>query len=463
MDKYKRLVSDTIVFGIGNFGVKIIYFILMPIYTMALSKEEFGLADLLSNGLALLMPALTLSIGEAVFRFALDKEQCVDTLLTNGFAVLLFSYFFVGAAVGTIYWLFDIPGYWLLLFGNYIFESLKLLFTQYTRALGRVWDFAINGIGAATVLLISTYWLVYCLHLGINGYILSFILAEISSIIYLIIRVPIICNICLKSFDKIILKSMLIYSIPLIPNMLSWWITNISSRYIVAGFCGIGAAGLFASASKLPALINVFSSIFQQSWQFASVKEYQNSDRSPFYGKVFQQYSFICLFVGSLMILAVPFISKIVLQGEFYQAWVYSPLLLFSALLGCYSIFFGTFYSVVKNNLKGMNTTLIGSIINVILCLCLIPVIGVIGALLANVCSYFTVVILRIRDIRNYVLIPIEYGKLIVGLGVCFVQAIAYMYSLCFGVVFSIISAISIFWMNKTELQALLVKMNIRK
>ena len=74
MGKFKSLVSDTLIFAIGNFTVKILYFILMPIYTASLSSEEFGLADLLNNTLQLVVPILTLSISDAVFRFMLEKN-----------------------------------------------------------------------------------------------------------------------------------------------------------------------------------------------------------------------------------------------------------------------------------------------------------------------------------------------------------------------------------------------------
>ena len=460
MDKYKKLASDTIVFGIGNFGVKLIYFFLMPLYTMALSKEEFGLADLLTNGLALVMPALTLSIIDAVFRFTLDKDSNPSALLSNGVRVLAISYIIVCIAIGIAYMMIDLPLYWILIAGNYIFESLKSLFAQFTRALGRVWDFAINGIGSALILFLSTYLLVYHLHGGVNGYILSFIIAEFASMVYFCVRVPILGNIKLNSIDKALLKQMLIFSIPLIPNTLSWWITNVSSRYIIAGFCGIGAAGLFASASKLPALMNVFSTIFQQSWQFASVKEYQESTQSSFYGKVFQQYSFLCLLAGTMMIALVPFISKVVLQGEFYQAWVYSPLLLFSALLGCYSVFFGTFYTVVKDNVKTMYTTLIGATANILLCLALIPKLGVDGALVVNVSSYAVIVILRVKDVRKYVSIEIEVGKLLCGLILCLLQSIFYMYSFTLGIFMSVISSVFILILNRKEMKALLIKLN---
>lgn len=53
MGKYKSLISDTLIFAVGNFTVKILYFVLMPIYTISLSADEFGLADLLNNTLQL--------------------------------------------------------------------------------------------------------------------------------------------------------------------------------------------------------------------------------------------------------------------------------------------------------------------------------------------------------------------------------------------------------------------------
>ena len=48
MDKrYKRLVGNSIIFAIGNFGSKLMQFIMIPIYSYALSTYEFGKVDLL--------------------------------------------------------------------------------------------------------------------------------------------------------------------------------------------------------------------------------------------------------------------------------------------------------------------------------------------------------------------------------------------------------------------------------
>ena len=138
-----------------------------------------------------------------------------------------------------------------------VLESLKTLLAQFARGVGKIKEFALNGILGAIFLLGSTYFCLQIFQWGINGYLIAFIIANIVSIIYLLWKVDIKSYMDFSLCDRVLLRNMIIYSLPLIPNMLSWWMTNISSRYIIAGYCGLGIAGLFAGASKIPALINV--------------------------------------------------------------------------------------------------------------------------------------------------------------------------------------------------------------
>lgn len=195
MGKIKSLVSDTLIFAIGNFTVKILYFILMPIYTASLSSEEFGLADLLNNTLQLVVPILTLSISDAVFRFMLEKNADKSSSLSNGFFVLLGSFVVVILGITLISIVVQVDTYWYYFVLWYIFEALRILFAQFTRADGKVWIFSLNGIIGAFVLLISTYFLVLRLKLGVNGYLISFVISDIASIIFLICRISIITRI----------------------------------------------------------------------------------------------------------------------------------------------------------------------------------------------------------------------------------------------------------------------------
>lgn len=394
----------------------------MPIYTLSLSTYDFGLADLLNNSLQLIIPIFTLCISDAVFRFSLDEDVKPESIIANSIKILNYSFLLVSIALGVV---FLITGhqYWILLGILYIVESIKGVFAQFTRGLGLVKIYAYNGIIAAFVLLITTYIFLSIIPMGINGYLLAFILADISSILYILARTKIIFYLKKIHFDKILLKSMLAFSLPLIPNMLSWWLTNISSRYVIALFCGISDSGYYAAASKLPALINVLASIFQLSWQYASVKEYKESSTSDFYTVVLKYYTLFITVCGSIILCFIKPISSFILKGQFFDAWVYSPLLIFSAILGCYSIFFGTFYSVVKDNRKVMTTTIIGAVCNLIICFATIQFWGVWSAVIANMISYAIIVCLRIRDCRSYVKIHINWYLTISGIILLLVES----------------------------------------
>lgn len=426
MSKYTSLVKNTLIFGVGNFTTKLIYFFLMPIYTVALSPYDFGIADLLNNSLQLILPILTLSIADAVFRFSLDNDVDPRELLASGFKVLGWSWLVVIVYLGVAIFL-QLDEYWIVFGILYITESLKTLLAQFTRGLGKVKEYALNGIIAGIVLFGCSYLFLRKFNLGISGYLWAYVLANVGSAIYLLFAVGVWKYINIRISNKKLIMAMLAFSLPLTPNMLSWWLTNISSRYIIAGFCGLSLSGLFAAASKIPALINVISSIFQLSWQFASVKEHQDSDKSPFYSIVLKYFSILMIISGSIIIALMPFISLFVLKGDYYEAWRYTPLLLFSAILGSYSMFFGTFYAVVKQNKKALWTTLWGAVANVVICLATIPLWGVNGALAANVISYLLIVGLRIKDCQRFILIKIDWKLTVVSMILLLIESFIMM------------------------------------
>ena len=74
MDKYKKLLSNTIIFAIGTFASKALVFLLMPLYTRVLTNEQYGAADLIVQTANLLIPFVSMGMFNAVIRFGLDKN-----------------------------------------------------------------------------------------------------------------------------------------------------------------------------------------------------------------------------------------------------------------------------------------------------------------------------------------------------------------------------------------------------
>ncbi|WP_176273409.1 lipopolysaccharide biosynthesis protein, partial [Enterococcus sp. 3C7_DIV0644] len=288
--KFRTLGSNTIIFAIGNVFSKLILFFLMPLYTSAMSPTEYGFAELMNNGIDLLMPLATLCLYEAVFRFSIDVSLIKKKeILSSSLKIILIINTLVLSI--SILVLFLLDSLYPILFSFMLFAySIRQLFAQFSRGIGKARFFAMSGILNAIILGISNVVLVGLLSYGVNGYLFSIALGNVSSAFYLYFRANIKQFIDLKILDKTLIKELLTFSIPMIPNSISWWFANISTRYILVMFQGIAVAGIFTAISKLPSIINVLSSIFQQAWQFSASKEISNKQASNFFTKVFLTY-----------------------------------------------------------------------------------------------------------------------------------------------------------------------------
>ena len=59
-NKYKNLISNTVIFAIGSFGSKMMMFLLVPLYTGVLATSEYGVATLLADTANMILPVVTI-------------------------------------------------------------------------------------------------------------------------------------------------------------------------------------------------------------------------------------------------------------------------------------------------------------------------------------------------------------------------------------------------------------------
>ena len=408
--KYKILASNTVIFAVGNILVKLISFFLMPLYTSILTTEQYGVAELLNNTIEIVLPLATLCVVEALYRFSIDENTNHSELFMNSLFVIVIGDIVV--AIGSVVCYYCIGYtyalYFLLLFITTTFYKVTC---QFARGLGHVKRYALYGVTNSLILVASNVVLLGIFKGGVAAYLLSFSISYgISGILALVFSRE-YKFIQKDQLNFRSLKEMLSYSLPSIPNMLSWWVNSLSDRYIVLLFWGSGITGLYTAASKLPAMINLVTSIFQQAWQYSTATEIDSEDNSSFFSNIFRGYAYFCaLACGGLLILN-KIICKILLQSDFYSAWKFVPLLLLAATFGCIATYFGTFYNAVKNNKMLMVSTIVGAIINFGLNFFLIPQYGGMGAAIATAFSYFVIMVIRMVDVCRFINIKIDFTR----------------------------------------------------
>lgn len=424
MNKYKKLLGNSIIFAIGTFGIKIINVILVPLYTHYLSTSEYGAIDIVTTTINMILPIISLSIYDAVLRFTMDNKESNDNVLSNGLAVIILGSI-ISLGLYPLFKRFDaIEGLIDYLYIILICQSLNSLLSQFTRGIGEVKIFTISGIIKTLILCICNIGFLVFLDLGISGYFISVIISEITSILFILFSVKIHQYIRFDNLNLNLLKRMMSYSIPLIPNSFMWWLINASNRYFILYYEGVIINGLFAVANKIPVLLTLFTSIFYQAWQLSAIEEYNSENKSKFFSEVFYYYQAVLFLFSSATFVILKVLIRFIFPIEYHSSWKYVPFLLLGALFSSFSSFLGTNYIAAKDTKGVFKTSLIGGIISLLLNILLVPFIGAIGAGISTMFSFFIIWIVRIVDTKRYISMKINKKSSLISIIIISLQII---------------------------------------
>ena len=414
MNKKKQLAKNTLIIFMGKVCTQLISFLLLPLYTGCLSTKEYGLVDLIQTYVTLLVPIITLELEMSVFRYLIDsrgKEQDNKKVLSNNFAVLIF-----GLLIFSIFYVIftsfvHIPYRWLILI-DIIVCTCSGNFLQVSRGFGRTLDYSISCIITGVATIISNIILLVGFNFGADGMIISMAVANGLCSLYLFFRLKLYSYIDFKLTDKKLIKEMNKYSIPLIPNGVSWWIVNVSDRSIITFVLGNAANGLYAVSNRFPTIISSLLGVFNLSWSESAALHINAEDRDEFFSDVTNTVVklFSCLGVG--MIACMPFVFPILVNAKFNEAFDYIPYLVLGSIFNVLICIYSGVYIAKKLTKQVAITAVLGAIINILINIVFIKYIGLYAAALSTAISYFIMMLYRHIDLKKYVDIKFEKGLL---------------------------------------------------
>ena len=423
--RYKVLLKDTLIFGLGNLGTKLILFLMVRLYTNYLSDAEYGIADLVFTVAQLMAPFLSVVIFDAIIRFGLsDKERKEDIILVGvivwGLAAIL------GLVLTPVVSLYKAMAEWKWYLYFYVISNIAdSIGYCYLKAKGKNKVYAILSVlQTALMASLNVFFLVYR-SMGIRGYLLAYILSEVVTDACLIITADIIKDLKKARFDRDLFKRMILYSSPLIMNNVSWWVIQSSDKVMVEAMVSAAALGIYTAAAKIPSLINVMVSIFQQAWGISAVKEYESSNDRAYYSMVLR-YLFLfisgaCIFFVAIMkVFMTHYVGK-----NFIDAWHYVPMLLVSAVFAGVAGYFGSMYSALKKSVNNMLSTATAAAVNILVNFMLIPQLGIWGAVIGTLVAYITIAFFRLFDVKRFVQIDIKWKTFVPTALILLLQAIA--------------------------------------
>ena len=412
MNKKKQLAKNTLIIFFGRVCTQLISYFLLPLYTAYLATSEYGLVDLVQTYITLLVPIVTLELEMSVFRYLIDvrgKEKDTKVLMSNNFFILGISLSSFTLLYLIITSFVVIPFRFLILF-DAIVCVLSGNFLQIARGFGRTVDFSISCILTGITTILSNIVMICYLHRGAEGMIFSMALANFICALYLFIRIKMYHYIDFSLVDKKLIKDMNRYSIPLIPNGVSWWIVNASDRSIIAFILGAGANGLYAISNKFPTIISSLTGVFNLSWSESAALHIDSPDRDEFFSDITNTVIKLFTSMGAGMIACMPFLFPLFINAKFQEAYQYIPFLVLGTVFNVAICLYSQVYLAKKLSKQVASTAILGAIINIVINVLFIKKIGLYAAALSTAISYFVMMLYRHIDLKKYIHITLEKG-----------------------------------------------------
>ncbi len=412
MSKKKDLMKNTVIIFCGKVCTQLISFLLLPLYTGFLATSDYGVVDLITTYVTLLVPIITLELEMSIFRYLVDSrsdDKNTKKLISNNFFVLLVSLliFVMLYIIVTCFWHFEYR--WLILI-DIIVCTLSGNFLQVARGFGKTLDFSISCIITGVTTILSNILLIAVFKMGAMGMIISMAVANGMCSLYLFIKLRLNKLIDFNLVDKKLIKEMNKYSIPLIPNGISWWVVNVSDRTIITVILGKALNGLYAVSNKFPTILSSLLGVFNLSWSESAALHINSPDRDEFFSDVSNTVTklFTCLGVG--MIACMPFIFPILINSKYDQAYYQIPILILGAVFNVVICLYSAIYIAKKRTKEVAMTSIIGAVINILVNIVFIKKIGLYAASISTAISYLAMMLYRHFDLKKYMTIKFEKG-----------------------------------------------------
>ena len=404
MNQKKQLMKNTIIIAIGKLSTQIISYLLLPLYTSQLDPSEYGNYDFICTLSIFLCPIITLLMEESMFRYLIDADSKVQrkkiitqTIIYTFFGTVLFT--IIAALImgfGTDY----TPMYITAIITFVISNILIGLSNALSRGLGKIKLYSVSNfiLGISTIILNIVF--IFALSAGAEGLLWANTIANAFTAIVIlgILKLPKYIG----KIDKPLMKDMIKYSIPLVPNSISWSIINMSDRIILTQMVSSAANGIYAMANKFPNIINVLYGYFYTAWKESAAKIVKEDNKNQYYNSIYHDAKRFLYAVTICLIAVMPFAFPIFINEAYDEAYVYIPIVMIATYYSNLSSFYGGIFSAYKDTKIMGTTTIVAAVINLVIDLLLVNTLKIYAACFSTLIANLIVYFYRKKKLKKY-------------------------------------------------------------
>ena len=402
-DREKSLIKNTGILAIGTLASKVFSFFLLPLYTAVLTTEDYGTVDVLQTIALFAMPFVTLQLCSAVFRFIIEKKENMEktSVITTGVLIETINVALFSAVVWILNLKFDIQ-YCELFILNFASSALLEIVQNIIRGFGNNGTYSIMSFIMTVVSMISN--IIMILFMGMKGdsILIASTIAALSAAVFGIWKQRLWKYLKLSTFSAHELKKMLKYSLPLIPNAISWWIANTSDRLLIRYFIGASGNGIYAAANKIPTIYTTIFNVYNIAWIEALSRSAGDKKQDEFINSMFEKSIrlFACICIGIICCMSLFF--NMLIGEAYHSAYAHVYILLIAIFFNSICSLLGGIFTAYKESGIIGKTTVIGAVVNFIVNLVFIKFIGLYAASMSTLISYVVIVCVRTKNVKKF-------------------------------------------------------------
>ena len=424
LNSIRQTSKDTLVYGLGNIAVKVIGFLLIPLYTdpKYFSIDDFGTIALLDISGVILISLMASGLPQSMMRWYWDKDYANDqkgiffmalsfqALISLLFCIVLFPLAHQLSAViisSKVDWSMALK----LLILSSALQAVNNLINTLMRVQAKSVLFTVLNFSKLLIVLFLTVYLIVFRHMGVNGIYLAQV---IGNLLFIIILAGYAIKNCTPFFNFKLFREMSRYGFPLlVANFAAASLTAID-RYSLNSLALLKYVAIYALAFKISSVLKlVIVDSIKMAITPIVLQKINVPDNQRFYSKTLLYSSFVLMLgIITISLFSSEVIKVITKSTEYWSAYMVVPIL-------SLSVFFTNMretssYGLLinkKTGIVGLNVV-ISSVLNITLNILLIPRWNMTGAAIATLLTQLIYWSLNYFFSQREYFIPYEKGKM---------------------------------------------------
>jgi O-antigen/teichoic acid export membrane protein len=423
---YKRLLSETVIYGIGSILPRLIYFALNPLFTTQINTAEFSKFGQLYALVAFVNVVLTMGFETAYFRYSADKNISHRVFHTafwfvfiNATTFLLFIYLFK-VPLSQVFDYTENPEYLIYFAWMAFFDAICMVPFAYLRFTNQPIRYAAIKIVQNLFqvgLVVAFFFLIpkeFFMKIGMESNVsYPFVANVIASLFGVLLLLPVIKQVKFF-FDRKLFKKMFKYGFPVMIAGLAFVTNENLDKILLRDMIDESEAGAYNGCYKIATIMILMVTAYRLGVEPFFFKKAMEKDAKKSYADVMLYFVMFCGFTLVALLGNIDWIKKIIIPNpDYWVAMKIVPVVVIA------NFFFGiyynlsTWYKVTDKTFVGTVVSWIGAFATIIFNIVFIPKIGFMASAWATLIAYALMMIISYFWGQNNYRIPYKTKKIL--------------------------------------------------